>query len=91
MNATVTATFTGANVACVATLDRDRGKAEVRVDGGAPVIVDLYSATLQGRRIVFAANGLAAGQHTIQIRVLGQKHSASSGTRVDVDALLVLQ
>ena len=52
--------------------------------------VDLYRPSLEGRRIVFAATGLTAGAHTLTVTVLETKNAGSSGTRVDVDAFLVL-
>jgi hypothetical protein len=64
--------------------------AEVRIDGVLVATVDLYHATLQGRRIVFAADGLAPGAHTLEIRTLATANPASTGTRVDLDAVLVL-
>ena len=55
----------------MATRASDRGQASVSIDGGTPVVVDLYSASFQGRRIVFAANGLSASSHTLVITVHG--------------------
>ncbi len=31
-----------------------------------------------------------AGQHTLQINVLGQRNARSSGFRVDVDAFIIM-
>jgi hypothetical protein len=87
---TATLTFTGTDIAWISTRGADRGIVEVRIDGVLKGTVDLYNATLQGRRIVFAATGLTPGQHTIEVRVLGTKNAASSGFRVDVDAFGVL-
>jgi hypothetical protein len=83
-------TFTGKSVAWVATRGADRGFAQVFIDGVLVQTVDLYSPTLQGRRIVFAAINLAPGQHTIEIRTLGAGNPSGSGTRVDLDAILVM-
>jgi subtilisin-like proprotein convertase family protein len=89
-NSTATFTFTGTNVAWVSTRDTNRGQALVSIDGGTPVVVDLYASTLQGRRIVFSANGLTNGPHTITIQVLSTKNPASTGTRVDIDLIATL-
>src|SRR5205814_7081569 len=62
-NQTATFTFSGTSVAWISTRGADRGQAEVYVDGQLKGTVDLYNATLQGRRIVFAANNLGSGQH----------------------------
>ncbi len=41
--------------------------------------------------MVFTKNKLSASQaHALEVRVLGQKNAASSGTRADVDAFVVL-
>jgi hypothetical protein len=89
-NATATLTFTGTSVALITTRGTDRGKLEVSIDGGPPVVVDLYRPALEGRRIVFTVNDLAPGIHTLTVRVLGQKHNSSTGFRVDIDAFAVL-
>jgi hypothetical protein len=86
-NASATFTFDGTAVAWVSTKGPDRGRARVSIDGGAPFVVDLYASSLQGRRIVFAANDLAPGLHTIEVRVLATPNPSSTGTRVDVDVL----
>jgi len=79
------------NVAWVAPKGKDRGKAEAWVDGVKAKDIDLYVSGAQSRKTVFTKNGLSASQpHTIEVRVLGQKNAASSGTRADVDAFVVL-
>jgi hypothetical protein len=87
--------YKGSDIAWVSTLGPDRGKAEVWIDGFLQETVDLYSPTQQARRMVFS--GLRAlddpyetHSHTIEVRVLGTKNAASSGTRVDVDAFTVM-
>jgi hypothetical protein len=88
--ASATFSFSGTSVAWISTRDTNRGQAEVFVDGVSQGIVDLYAATLQGRRIVFSKNDLAPGAHTLQIVVLGTHHPSSGGTRVDLDVLAML-
>jgi hypothetical protein len=83
--------FTGSSVAWVATKNSDRGKATVWIDGIKVSTVDLYSSTEKPRTMVFTDNGLDPLQaHTLEVRVTGTKNAASSGTRVDVDAFVVL-
>jgi hypothetical protein len=83
--ATVRLTFTGRNVAWVATTGPDRGASDVIVDGRLVRTVDLYAAQGQPRRIAFSHAWSAAGQHEIAIRVVG----TPSRPRVDMDALVV--
>jgi hypothetical protein len=61
-------------------LDFDCGIVEARLDGGAPVEVDCYESAArvrQVRRRVFS--NVAAGQHTVEIRLTGAKNAASQG------------
>jgi hypothetical protein len=84
-------TFSGQDVAWVTTKGPDRGKATVSVDGVVVKTVDLYASTTQFRKAVFSKANLPPGDHTIMVQVLGTKNSASSDTRVDIDAFGVLR
>lgn len=75
--------FRGTDVAWVATKTPMSGRAEVRVDGKVIDTVDLRSATVDYRRVVFRWQG-DPGDHTLEIRALGDG-------RVDADAFLVLR
>ena len=55
------------------------------IDGVDQGQVDLYSAAAQWQ-VVESYSNLPEGQHTIQIKALGQKNPASGGTNVPVDA-----
>jgi len=80
------------NVAWISTKGPDRGRANVSIDGGAPTTVDLYAPTQQKAAIVFVANGLSTGAtHTVVVTVLGASNTASSGSRVDHDAMVYLR
>jgi hypothetical protein len=85
-------TFTGRNVAWVSTKGPNMGKATVSVDGVIVSTVDLYNSASQYRKMVFSQSGLdPTVSHTIAVQALGTKKAASSGTRVDVDAFVVLR
>jgi len=84
-------TFSGTNIGWVTRKSNTGGKAEIWLDGVKLTTIDLYSATLRQRQMVFVRNGLAPGTHTLEVRVLGTKSTGSAGTRVDVDAFIVLQ
>jgi hypothetical protein len=84
--------FTGRNVAWGTTKGPNIGKAVVSVDGEVVGTFDLYNSTIQARKMVSSISGLNPDiPHTIAVQVLGTKHSASSGTRVDVDTFVVLR
>jgi uncharacterized delta-60 repeat protein len=90
--ATATLTFTGRNVAWVAPKRKTGGQAEVYLDGVKVQTADLYSSNARARKVVFSANGLdPTVTHTLEVKVLGTKRAASSSTRVDVDAFVVLR
>src|SRR3954453_16124978 len=87
------------NAAWVSTLGPDQGLAQVQVDNGKPEVVDLYSATAQPRRVVWARDAMAAGTHTVTVTVLGKKstlnpNACNTGTKcaqVDVDASIMIK
>jgi hypothetical protein len=83
-----TYSFSGTSVAWVSTRYTSRGIAEVWLDGVKVATVDLYSSSLQTARLIWASGTIAAGSHTVQIRVTGTKNASSSGVRVDVDAFI---
>jgi glucose/arabinose dehydrogenase len=84
-------TFVGRDVAWVAPKGTNRGRAEVWVDGVKVKTVDLYASSTQPRKVVFSKEWASAGSHTVEVRVLGTKNASSTGTRVDVDAFVVLR
>ena len=87
------------NAAWVSTLGPDQGLAQVQVDGGKPEVVDLYSPTVQTRRVVWARDALVAGTHTITLTVLGKKSTLNPGAcntgakcaQVDVDMATLIK
>jgi hypothetical protein len=87
--ATAGHTFTAVSVGVVSTLAAARGQADVYIDGIKRSTVDAYAATAQPRRLVMTAP-LLPGQHTLELKVLGKKTSASTATRIDLDALALV-
>ena len=83
--ASATFTFSGTDVAWVASRGPKRGKAKVYLDG-VLTKVDLYAASSSTGRMVFTATGLVAGPHTLRIVVNG----TPGRPRVDVDGFVVL-
>lgn len=88
--ATQTLTLTASDFAFVSTEGPNRGKVRLMIDGASQGTFDLYNSSTRLRRVIFAADFGAPGTHTIQIRVLGTKNGASTGTRVDLDAFMVM-
>jgi hypothetical protein len=75
----------------VAPTGPNRGEAEVWINGNKVETVDLYSSSVQPRKVVFTKSWAASKSRTLEIRVLGTKNALSSGERVDVDAFVVLR
>ncbi len=90
-------TFTvSGNAAWISTLGPNRGKATVQVDGRPAQTVDLYAPTTRTAAVAWVANGDADGltagtTHTITVTVLGTTNGASTGARVDHDAVVFLR
>ena len=87
-NATATVVFTGTAIDWLTAFGRSYGRANVTIDGVSRGTVDLYrSSTTWQAKVSYA--DLATGQHTMVIKVLGTKSSASTGTDVLVDGFVV--
>jgi hypothetical protein len=82
----VTLKFRGTSITWIGYRGPDAGIARVRVDGGEPSEVDLYSPTLKVQEVVFTATGLTDAPHTLTIEATGRRNDASTGARVVVDA-----
>ncbi len=81
--------FNGTNAVLVATTGPARGIADIYIDGAKVGTVDFYSATLRKKQIAWAlGTRLSPGNHVLELRVTGQRNSASSSSRVDIDAFV---
>ncbi len=49
---------------------------------------DLYSSSTQPRSAVFSKAVDPATTHKLEVKVLGQKNTTATGTRVDIDAFV---
>ncbi|MDQ3328105.1 MAG: lysyl oxidase family protein [Chloroflexota bacterium] len=88
---TATRSFTGRQIAFVSDRGASRGIAAIYVDGVRVATIDLYAASGQWRRVVYAKSWNTSGTHRISVQVTGTKRDASSSARVDVDAFVVLR
>ena len=87
---TVTLTFKGTGIKVIGCTNRDRGKIEVFIDGESQGVVDTYSASTVRQAEYFSKEDLTAGIHTIQLKVLNEKQTASSNTKIELDAFEIL-
>ena len=68
---TASYTFTGSQIAWVATKGPTSGSARVYIDGVSVAAISLWSATTQTRRVVYIGAWPSVGRHKITIRVTG--------------------
>ena len=75
----------------------NRGKAQVWLDGvqqdANPTLTgiqpfDLYSSSVQARKVVFSKAVSPTTSHKLEVGVLGKKNASSTSTRVDIDAFV---
>ena len=85
--AAVTIHFTGIGLAWLAKKSPAYGEASVTVDGGSPVIVDLYNADVLWRQEVWNSGVLGSGSHTVTIEWTGNKNAAATDTNINIDYL----
>ena len=79
--------FEGTELQYIYTRAYNRGLALVTIDGSPGHKIDLYDPSIVWQeRTVFG--GLKPGSHRAEIQVLGQRNAASSGTFIDIDALI---
>ena len=83
----VTVTFTGRQLDWIATTGPEMSKADVSLDGGAAVTVDLFSADTLYQQKVWSTGMLTTGTHKLEI---SWNEENASGAYIDVDALEVL-
>jgi len=79
------------DAAIVTTKGPDRGRMAVYVDDVLKATLDLYDPTTLYRRVPYVISFAGApASHKIEIRALGTKDASSTGTRVDLDAVLLM-
>ena len=78
--ATASFTFSGTWVTWIGARNEDSGIAEVSVDGGPARRVDLFSRPREMHTPVITLHDLSPGQHTLTIRVTGERNPASTST-----------
>jgi hypothetical protein len=83
----VTIKFNGIQLIWLAKTSPVYGTAQVTVDGGSPVTVDLYSADALWRQEVWNSGLLGSGSHTVVIKWAGSKNAAATGTNINIDYL----
>jgi len=86
--ATATYTFRGRGVTWYTMTGPAQGKAEVSIDGRSKGVFDQYASATHFR-VPRTFKGLAGGEHTITVTVLGRGSAKATDQRVSVDAFAV--
>ncbi|KAI0372957.1 copper radical oxidase [Pilatotrama ljubarskyi] len=87
--ASMSFTFTGTGVEWFGNQDPRHGVAQVYIDGQLVREIDAYNENPMKQQRLFWNFGLSEGKHTLKIINSGSRNSASKGTYIDVDALVV--
>ncbi|WP_152030839.1 glycoside hydrolase domain-containing protein [Agromyces aureus] len=82
---TLTFSFTGEQARLFGIKDVPHGRYAVSVDDGAEVVVDAYAATRTFKQLIFDTGALPAGQHTVKLRLTGEKSPAASRADGQID------
>ena len=84
-HSSMTVNFTGIQIDWFAKKGPAYGEAQVTVDAGDPVTVDLYSPDVLWAQDVWNSGRLEMGPHVLAIRWTGTKDPASTDTYINVD------
>ncbi|MBI2007569.1 MAG: hypothetical protein HYS83_02630 [Candidatus Blackburnbacteria bacterium] len=85
----LTYTFTGTRIGIFSAKGPSMGKIDIYIDDVLDSTIDLYSALLLTRFLVFEKTGLSAGSHTIKIVLRSDKNASSSGYNFYFDAFKI--
>ncbi|WP_405062650.1 glycoside hydrolase family 43 protein [Kribbella sp. NBC_01505] len=88
-NATATIRFNGTRAALLSVIDAGNGIAAISVDGGPEQRVDYYSSIRVGEHLTYVTPTLSAGQHTLKVRVTGDRNPSSGGSIISLDRIEV--
>jgi hypothetical protein len=87
----VTIHFTGTQITLYVVQRDDLGIAGVSIDHGPMTDVDEYAVVAAGDVLVYTSPLLPDGPHTFKMRNTGTHNASSSGFRVDIDRVDILQ
>lgn len=83
-------TFTGTGVKIFATVNRDRGMADVYIDGQLHGTADSYAPSKTNFKEIYSVSGLPEGAHTIKVHVTNQKNPSSTKGKFEFDAFEIV-
>lgn len=77
--------FYGPQARVYCNVDENGGMIEVQVDDGEWTSVDLYSPSDEGSEIVYTAEDLALGEHTMRVKLGPRSHPAALSNSVQIN------
>ena len=83
----VTIEFQGAKLTLFGKKGPTYGIARVTLDGGTPVPIDLYNATIVYQQKMWSSSLLAPGHHVVKVEWTGQKRATATNTNIGLDAV----
>jgi len=86
---TATLKFNGISAAYYGAKSPQAGIVGISIDGGTESMVDLYSATRLDNTLLYTSPALASGDHTMKIRLTGNKNASAVGAAAAVDRAIV--
>ncbi len=81
--------FVGTNLKYYGAKAPAHGIAAFAIDSGEEIKVDCYSGAREGSALLFDTGELQYGEHTLTIRVTGEKNSSASDIYINVDRVEV--
>ncbi|MDQ8735158.1 GDSL-type esterase/lipase family protein [Paenibacillus sp. LHD-38] len=82
--------FVGTRIKLMGAKDPKHGIAAISIDGGTEVEVDLYAA-VRNNQFFYTSPELPYGEHTVKVRVTGNKNMAASDRFVAIDQAVILE
>ncbi|MDO5736967.1 MAG: beta-galactosidase, partial [Propionibacteriaceae bacterium] len=83
-------TFDGVGFDLLAPFSLNHGKGEVFIDDvSAGMTEEEVTAGAEPQQVIFSKKDLAKGEHTVRVRVTGEKFTGSQGTFVPLDAVRI--
>ena len=86
---TVTIRFKGTGIQYCGAKAPGHGIAAFSVDGGEEEMVDLYQAQRQDQLVLFEVQDLEYGEHTLTVRVTGDRNPAAADSFVVADQVVI--
>ncbi len=81
--------FTGTRIEVYGAKASNHGIAAVSMDGGSETSVDCYAASRADQSLLYTSPLLAAGSHTLKVRVTGTQNGSSGGASITADMVRI--